>query len=311
MQDVTVVRTSVQPPYTAHLRVYEPLAAYSEPERARWQAYAAEHGPDAAEAAQPVAAAVLAEQREALAELVARTPRALPERESERAYVRVLDGVLYVCPWATRLRSWQALEELRAGAPVALLDTAVPPVARAAAEADRERWRAEHPDARPWILTSRWEVPVRWFLPFGEEDRCFVPAGEGKDLAAGAQEEGEGEGEARAAALFYLTPMAQARRRVARAYRALREAVPEGELVRGAEQVGRWLEEFHPRSLVELDYGGLVHLLGPERLLADRSAGELEEGLRALRAGDTVEALRVYGELTVRWRRVLALRYAN
>nr|WP_326846575.1 hypothetical protein [Streptomyces kaniharaensis] len=308
---MTVVRTSVQPPYTAHLRVYEPLAAYSEPERARWQAYAAEHGPDAAEAAQPVAAAVLAEQREALAELVARTPRALPERESERAYVRVLDGVLYVCPWATRLRSWQALEELRAGAPVALLDTAVPPVARAAAEADRERWRAEHPDARPWILTSRWEVPVRWFLPFGEEDRCFVPAGEGKDLAAGAQEEGEGEGEARAAALFYLTPMAQARRRVARAYRALREAVPEGELVRGAEQVGRWLEEFHPRSLVELDYGGLVHLLGPERLLADRSAGELEEGLRALRAGDTVEALRVYGELTVRWRRVLALRYAN
>lgn len=105
--------------------------------------------------------------------------------------------------------------------------------------------------------------------------------------------------------------MAQARRRVARAFRALREAVPDGELVQGAERVGRWLEEFHPRSLVELDYGGLVHLLGPERLLADRSAGELEEGLRALRAGDTAEALRVYGELTVRWRRVLALRHAN
>ncbi|WP_030055421.1 MULTISPECIES: hypothetical protein [Streptomyces] len=310
MQDVTVVRTSVQPPYAAHLRVYEPLAAYPEPERARWQVYAAERGPDAGEAAQPVAAAVLEEQREALAGLVSRTPRALPERESGRAYLRVVDGVLYVCPWATRLRSWQALEELRAGAPVALLDAALPPVARAAAEADRERWRAEHPDARPWILTSRWEVPVRWFLPFGDEDRCFVPGGE---PAPGGEPSGAGEGErgGRPAALFYLVPMAQARRRVARAYRALREAVPEGELVRGAEQVGRWLEEFHPRSLVELDYGGLVHLLGPERLLADRSAGELEEGLRALRAGDTAEALRVYGELTVRWRRVLALRDAN
>ncbi|MFI9359953.1 hypothetical protein ACIG5E_02650 [Kitasatospora sp. NPDC053057] len=303
MQDVTVVRTSVLPPYAAHLRVYEPLAAYPEPERAGWQAYAAEHGPDAAAAEQSVAAAVLEEQREALAELAARTPRALPEKESMRAYLRIVDGVLYVCPWATRLRSWQALEELRAGVPVALLDTAVPPVTRAAAEADRERWTARHPDARPWILTSRWEVPVRWFLPFGDEDRCFVPGGT----------DGEGaEGErGRPAALFYLVPMAQARRRVARAYRALREAVPEGELVRGAEQVGRWLEEFHPRSLVELDYGGLVHLLGPERLLADRSAGELEDGLRALRAGDTVEALRAYGELTVRWRRVLALRQAN
>nr|WP_259470433.1 hypothetical protein [Streptomyces sp. 1114.5] len=300
---MTVVRTSVHPPYAAHLRVYEPLAAYPEPERAHWQGYAAEHGPDAGEAAQPVAAAVLEEQREALAGLASRTPRALPERESGRAYLRLVDGVLYVCPWATRLRSWQALEELRAGAPVALLDTALPPAAREAAEVDRERWRAEHPDARPWILTSRWEVPVRWFLPFGDEDRCFVPGGE--------PAEGEGERGGRPAALFYLVPMAQARRRVARAYRALREAVPAGELVRGAEQVGRWLEEFHPRSLVELDYGGLVHLLGPERLLADRSARELEEGLRALRAGDTAEALRVYGELTVRWRRVLALRNAN
>ncbi|MET8627224.1 hypothetical protein ABZW30_26295 [Kitasatospora sp. NPDC004669] len=300
---MTVVRTSVQPPYAAHLRVYEPLAAYPEPERARWQAYAAEHGPDAAQAAQPVAAAVLEEQREALGELAARTPRALPERESGRAYLRVVDGVLYVCPWATRLRSWQALEELREGAPVALLDAAVPPVARAAAEADRERWRAEHPDARPWILTSRWEVPVRWFLPFGDEDRCFVPGGGGVEGVKGER--------GRPAALFYLVPMAQARRRVARAFRALREAVPDGGLVRGAERVGRWLEEFHPRSLVELDYGGLVHLLGPERLLADRSAGELEEGLRALRAGDTAEALRVYGELTARWRRVLVLRHAN
>ncbi|MFJ9951396.1 hypothetical protein [Kitasatospora sp. NPDC091207] len=319
------MRTSVLPPYAAHLRVYEPLAAYPEAERARWQAYAAAHGPDAAEAGRPVAAAALEEQRAALAELVGRTPRALPERESERAFVRSVDGVLYICPWATRLRTWQALDELRAAAPVALLDTALPPATRAAAEADRERWRTEHPDARPWIVTSRWEVPVRWFLPFGEEDRCFVPAAAGDATAAGTGT-GAGAGVGGAggavgepdrgekgeqAALFYLTPMAQARRRVARAYRALREAVPEGDLVRGAELVGRWLEEFHPRSLVELDYGGLVHLLGPEQLLADRSAGELEDGLRALRAGEAAEALRVYEELTVRWRRVLALRYAN
>ncbi|MCG6494887.1 hypothetical protein MCM47_11155 [Kitasatospora sp. A2-31] len=310
---MTVVRTSVQPPYAAHLRVYEPLAAYPEAERARWQAYVAEHGPDAAEAGRPVAAAALEEQRTALAELVGRTPRPLPERESERAFVRALDGVLYVCPWATRLRSWQALEELAGAAPVALVDTALPPASRAAAEADRDRWRAEHPDARPWILTSRWEVPVRWFLPFGEEDRCFVPAGGpgGEAAGAAAAPAAAGGGKGEGPALFYLTPMAQARRRVARAYRALREAVPEGDLVRGAEQVGRWLEEFHPRSLVELDYGGLVHLLGPERLLADRSAGELEDGLRALREGDAAEALRAYEELTVRWRRVLALRYAN
>ncbi|GAA2139510.1 hypothetical protein GCM10009760_21910 [Kitasatospora kazusensis] len=294
---MTAVRTSVLPPYAAHLRVYEPLAAYPEPERVRWQAYAAARGPDAAASEQSVAPAVLAEQREALAELLARTPRALPERESGRAFVRVVDGVTYVCPWATRLRSWQALEELSAALPAALLDTVLPPAVRAAAVADGERWQAVHPDARPWILTSRWEVPLRWFLPFGAEDRCFVPAGP--------------EGGGVAAALFYLTPMAQARRRVARGYRVLRDRAPRGPLVREAEQVGRWLEEFHPRSLVELDYGGLVHLFGAGRLAAEDSVAELEQGIDALRAGDAEGAARAYRAVTDRWRAVLALRNAS
>ncbi|GAA0679435.1 hypothetical protein GCM10010193_36290 [Kitasatospora atroaurantiaca] len=294
---MTAVRTSVLPPYAAHLRVYEPLAAYPEPERARWQAYAAAHGPDASAPEQTVAPAALEEQREALAELLGRTPRTLPERESERAFVRVVDGVTYVCPWATRLRSWQALDELRVSLPVALLDTVLPPAVRAAALADQERWQAVHPDARPWILTSRWEVPVRWFLPFGAEDRCFVPAGP--------------EGSRVPAALFYLTPMAQARRRVARGFRVLRGSAPTGTLVQGVEEVGRWLEEFHPRSLVELDYGGLVHLLGPERLAAEDSVEEIEAGIGALRSGDGVGAAPAYEAVTARWRKVFALRNAS
>ncbi|GAA2249482.1 MULTISPECIES: hypothetical protein [Kitasatospora] len=310
---MTTVRTSVLPPYAAHLRVYEPLAAYPEPERARWQAYAATHGPDASVPEHSVAPAALVEQRKALAEVVGRTPRALPDRESEQAFVRQLDGVTYVCPWATRLRSWQALDELRASLPVALLDTVLPPAARAAATAQRERWQAGHPDDRPWILTSRWEVPLRWFLPFGAEDRCFVP---------GSAEDRRGQV---APALFYLTPMAQARRRVARAYRALRErqglgsaggpargpAGQGGPLVQEVEQIGRWLEEFHPRSLVELDYGGLVHLLGPERLAVEDSVAEVESGLLALRSGDEAGAVRAYETVTARWRQVLALRYAS
>ncbi|WP_405012154.1 hypothetical protein [Kitasatospora sp. NBC_01539] len=306
MPGVTAVRTSVLPPYAAQLRVYEPLAAYPEPERSRWQAYAAEHGPDAEGLDGAVAAAALAEQRRALAELAGRTPGALPDREGGRALVRLVDGVTYVCPWTDRLRSWQALDELRGALPAFLLDTVLPPAVRAAAEADHARWRADHPDARPWVLTSRWEVPVRWCLPFGEEDRRFVPAGPAEDGRAAAP-----------AALFYLTPMAQARRRVARGYRALRTSVPGtrrgpgGALVLGVEQVGRWLEEFHPRSLVELDYGGLVHLLGAEGLAAESSVGEVESGIGALRAGDTEAAVRAYEAVTARWRRVLALRQAS
>ncbi|KDN84333.1 hypothetical protein [Kitasatospora cheerisanensis] len=300
---MTVPHTSVLPPYTAQLRVYEPLAAYPEPDRARWQAYAAANGPDADGPGRPVTGAALAEQRAALAALAALTPRPLPDQEDGQAYVRVADGVTYVCPWTTRLRAWLALQELRRTLPAHLVDTVLPPALRAAAEADRAQWQQDHPDARPWILASRWEVPLHWFLAFGEEDRHHQPAGEYGSAGDGERPE--------PAALFYLTPMVQARRRIARAYRALRERAAGAALAEGAEEVGRWLEEFHPRSLVELDYGGLVQLLGPRALAEERSVGQLADGLAALRAGEATAALRMYEDLAARWRRVLALRHAS
>ncbi|MFD7643943.1 hypothetical protein ACFV4P_25175 [Kitasatospora sp. NPDC059795] len=300
---MTAPRTSVLPPYTAQLRVYEPLAAYPEPDRARWQAYAAAHGPDADGPGRPVTGAALVEQRAALAALAALTPRPLPEQEDGQAYVRIADGVTYICPWTTRLRGWLALQELHRTLPAHLVDTVLPPPLRDAAEASRTRWQQDHPDARPWIRSSRWEVPLHWFLAFGEEDRHHLPAGEYGSAGDGERPE--------PAALFYLTPMVQARRRVARAYRALREKAAGAALAEGAEEVGRWLEEFHPRSVVELDYGGLVQLLGPRAVAGEHSVGELAEGLAALRAGDPAEALRRYEALSTRWRRVLALRQSS
>ena len=77
----------------------------------------------------------------------------------------------------------------------------------------------------------------------------------------------------------------------------------------GVEQVGRWLEEFHPRSLVELDYGGLVHLLGAEALAAEGPVGGRRGGDRR-RCGPVTRRRRSgrTRPVTARWRRVLALR---
>jgi hypothetical protein len=105
--------------------------------------------------------------------------------------------------------------------------------------------------------------------------------------------------------------MVQARRRVARGLRAVREAMPEGPLVEALTDVGRWLEEFHPRSLVELDYGGLVHTISEEDLAADHSAAEVAEGLAALAAGDLERASELYEELTERWMTVRERQFAN
>jgi hypothetical protein len=288
-------KASVIIPYAAYLRVYEPLAAFPEPERTHWIEYAKqERFPGAQD-----------EIRRALADLLPVPPVVVPVRESAEAFVTDVDGVTCVCPWRTRLRSWQALSALTQAAgdrelalPQAVLDAALPPVVRRQAAADYERWREHNPDARPWIRTSLWHVPVRWFVLFVDEEREFAKPESGQE--SGQQ-----------FVLRYRTPMVQARRRLARGLKVLREELEEGPLVEGLVDVGRWLEEFHPRSLVELDYGGLAHAIPEEQLAGDHSAADVAEGLAALRVGDGERAGEAYGRLTDRWRAIRELQFAS
>ncbi|MFI1935268.1 MULTISPECIES: hypothetical protein [unclassified Streptomyces] len=279
------VVSSVLVPYASYLRIYEPLVAFAEPERGHWARYAQrEQLPTAQD-----------ELRRSLADLASTPPVGVPVHESGDAFVTELDGVVCVCPWRTRLRGWLALEELGGMFPANVLDVVLPAVVRGQAAADHERWQRLHPDARPWIRTTVWQVPVRWFVLFRDEEREYAAA------------DGEGSGPV----LRYRTPMVEARRRLARALRTLRGHVSEGPLTEGLVDVGRWLEEFHPRSLVELDYGGLVHALPAERLAGDRSAADVAEGLAALRDGDSEGAGEAYARLAERWRAVRDLQFTN
>ncbi|HEY5833982.1 hypothetical protein [Streptomyces sp.] len=273
-------------PYAAYLRVYEPLAAFPEPERTHWYRYVAE---GATRTAQD-------ELRQSLADLLPVPPVAVPVHESADAFVAVVGGVTHICPWRTRLRGWLALEQVGALLPEPVLDAMLPPVVRRQAAADHESWRERNPDARPWIRSATWHVPVRWFALVGDDEREYEPAG---------------AGESKEPLLRYRTPMVQARRRVARALRVLKDSLEEGPLIEGLIDVGRWLEEFHPRSLVELDYGGLVHVMGPDRLARDRSAADVAEGLAALREGNPAAAGEAYERLTERWRVVRELQFSN
>ncbi|MFG3404394.1 hypothetical protein [Streptomyces sp. NPDC048142] len=281
------VVSSVLVPYTSYLRVYEPLAAFAEPERSHWARYARREDLPTAQD----------ELRRSLADLTSTPPVGVPVHESGDAFVTELDGVVCVCPWRTRLRGWLALEEWEGMFPANVLDALLPAVVRGQAVADHERWQRLHPDARPWIRTTVWQVPVRWFVLFRDEEREWKCAAAGEDGAAPV--------------LRYRTPMVEARRRLARALRTLRGHVPEGPLTEGLVDVGRWLEEFHPRSLVELDYGGLVHALSAERLAGDRSAADVAEGLAALRDGDSEGAGVAYARLADRWRAVRDLQFTN
>ncbi|MFI9834616.1 hypothetical protein ACIHIX_43850 [Streptomyces sp. NPDC051913] len=276
--------SSVVVPYPTYLRVYEPLAAFPEAERGHWARYAR----------RPDRPSYQDELRRSLADLLPTPPIPVPVHESSDAFVLDVDGVVCVCPWRTRLRGWQALEELAEELPKPVLEAVLPEVVRLQAAKDYERWLIRNPDARPWIRSSTWQVPLHWFVLVGDEERSF--------------DKGSGD---IPPMLRYRTPMVQARRRVARALRTLKDTLDEGPLIDGLVDVGRWLEEFHPRSLVELDYGGLVHVLPAGELEDDHSAADVAEGIEALRQGDGAAAGEAYGRLVERWRAVRDRRSAN
>ncbi|MEU5533069.1 hypothetical protein [Streptomyces sp. NPDC020362] len=276
--------SSVVVPYAAYLRVYEPLAAFPEPERTHWTRYAR----------RPDRPSYQDELRRSLADLLPTPPIPVPVHESGDAFVLDVDGVVCVCPWRTRLRGWQALADLAEELPPTVLDAVLPPVVRRQAAQDYERWLTRNPDARPWIRTSTWQIPLNWFVLVSDEERRY--------------DKGSGEVPPM---LRYRTPMVQARRRVARALRTLKDTIEEGQLIDGLVDVGRWLEEFHPRSLVELDYGGLVHAVPAGQLEDDHSAADVADGIEALRRGDGMAAGEAYGRLVERWRAVRDRRSAN
>ncbi|WP_327355045.1 hypothetical protein [Streptomyces sp. NBC_01304] len=280
--------SSVCVPYASYLRVYEPLAAFPEPERTHWARYAerAQHP------------SYQDELQRSLRDLLPTPPIPVPVHESADAFVATIDGVLCVCPWRTRLRGWQALGDLAEQFPLPVLDAVLPPVVRRQAAADYDDWRERNPDARPWIRTSTWQVPLNWFVLVSDEEREYEPKTAGDEGCP-------------APLLRYRTPMVQARRRVARALKALKDAIDEGPLIDGLVDVGRWLEEFHPRSLVELDYGGLVHALSADDLDEDHSAADVAEGIEALRDGDGEAAGEAYARLMERWRAVRDRQFAS
>ena len=267
--------------YTSYLRAYEPLAAFPQPERKRWERYLADGRiPD-------LARGIRVEQRAAMIAAIGIPP----ENEVDHAFVHRVDGVTYVCPWRTQLRAWEAMTEFRRSMPDEIADAFFPKQAAEVAERELARLRANDPDVKSHILSETWQVPLRWFLPFEGEERRVALAGE--------------------RSLSYLTTMGNARRRVARALAILRRTIEDRPIIDGVEEIARWLEDYHPRSLVELDYGGLVSLFDNPDLEADESASDIAHAIACLADGEIDEATEAYARVATRWGAVRSVEVAN
>lgn len=281
--------------YAAHLRVYEPISALPDAEQDRWQEYVAQGD-------LPSRPVQMAKEHEvALSAVLSMPPRLSLTDGADHAYVRHVDGLTYICPWRLQIRAWDALDSFRSQLPDELRDAFFPPALSAAADDARDAWLATHPEIKAGILTSTWQVPVAWFTVFEAGERRLVLGDRRATGADGGLDR----------ALVYLTAMSRARRRVAQALRIVRKIFDEGPATSAIEDVGRWLEEFHPHSLVELDYGGLVHLVDDETLSADTSVADVSESLERLSVGDLRAAGECYERVVGRWRSVAALEHAN
>jgi hypothetical protein len=275
--------------FASYLRVYEPLTAFDRDRQVFWRRYAKE-----GRALGPVEGPV--RQRTAVLEALGAGWTRLPDLPDE-AYVMESGETLLVCPWNLRLRVAEAALNARDGVPSVLADAFVPPVLAGQAKAIVEDWRSgakvlEHGVPRVHEQVATWGVPLRWFAFVDLDERDLVVKGARRTLR-------------------YRTEISKARRRAHRAVSVLRKALGDAPITEAVEEGARWLEEFHPRSIVELDYGGLVSLLPGDELAQDDSPGLVAAGLSALSRGDAESATEAYEKLVSRWRAVQLLERCN
>ncbi len=275
--------------FASYLRVYEPLTAFDRDRQVFWRRYAKE-----GRALGPVEGPV--RQRTAVLEALGAGWTKLPDLPDE-AYVMESGETLLVCPWNLRLRVAEAALNARDGVPSVLADAFVPPVLAGQAKAVVEDWRSgakvlEHGVPRVHEQVATWGVPLRWFVFVDLDERDLVVTGERRTLC-------------------YRTEISKARRRAHKAVSVLRKSLGDAPITEAVEEGARWLEEFHPRSVVELDYGGLVNLLPGDELAQDDSPGLVKAGLSALSRGDADAATEAYEKLVARWRAVQLLERCN
>jgi hypothetical protein len=262
-------------PYAA-LKLFEPLSAFGGDERAYWRAYAS-----SGEEPRRVPAVMLSRESGlgTIATLI---------EEREQADILAEDGQIYVCPHRTRLRLLASVLAFRRTIPAEVASAFMPEGEAERAVEELERLRAEHPKWRTHILLSTWEVPLRWFVPFSDEDRSIQ------------------DGRIR-----YRTSMPSAMSRTHRALGVLRTALPDPGVVGLVADLARWLEEFDPASIVLLDYGGVGRLFSVSAQEADHSAADIGAAIEALEAGDPEGSAAFYSRAAERWGSVRARESSN
>ena len=267
-------------PYVASLRVYEPIDSFEAADQLRWSqiAITSPTGWD--------------EQVRSLKRSITNEP---PNLKPDGAHVLEHEGKRYIAPWSTAARCWAALDDFKYTLPPSVIKFFIPQTIEDSINStiDIVEDKVSH------ILSSTWNIPPRWFALFSPDERL-----------RGVNEDGH--------FTISRTAISNAKSRCTFTHQAVLGAFGEGAVEGEVAELLDWLEIFDPKSIVELDYGGLATYLnkqliesGEVGLDADTSIEDVTSSIAGLASGDGALAGRGYERLVSRWRRVSALESAT
>jgi hypothetical protein len=264
----------------ASLRVYEPIDSFEAADQLRWSqiAITSPTGWD--------------EQVRSLKRSITNEP---PNLKPDGAHVLDHEGKRYIAPWSTAARCWAALDDFKYTLPPSVIKFFIPQTIEDSINStiDIVEDKVSH------ILSSTWSIPPRWFALFSPDERL-----------RGVNEDGH--------FTISRTTISNAKSRCTFTHQAVLGAFGEGAVEGEVAELLAWLEIFDPKSIVELDYGGLATYLnnqliesGEVGLDADTSIEDVTSSIAGLASGDGALAGRGYERLVSRWRRVSALESAT
>ena len=277
-------------PFSSTLRVYEPLDAFPEDQRAALKA-----------AGDRAASRAAVENAELLASLgritrpggdpfptgrtdlvrVTRAPGVPVEDESKDGEDSALaDGAsLLYCPSQLVLRAGLAANALMEGIHGPLAELLIPEEQRDRHQERIDLVSAREGASRVHTRASTWGIPFSWFSLFLESDPQDVVEAGGRILT-----------------VRVWAPITEALDRVRYAVANLALAAPDLDMLDDLTQLTEWLELFHVESMVELDYGAVA-----DKVYPDDSPMDVRLGIECLAEGDMTGAAAAYRRLASRW----------
>jgi hypothetical protein len=274
-------------PFSSTLRVYEPLEAFPEEQRAAIKAAGAR--------AVSRAAVENAELLASLGRITRSGGDPFPTGRTDLVRVTTApeaeggaagDGAdagsgpeLLYCPSQLVLRAGLAANALMEGIHGPLAELLIPEEQRDRHQERIDLVKARDGSIRVHTRASTWGIPFSWFSLFMESDRKDVVEAGGRILT-----------------VRVWAPITDALERARYAVANLALAAPDLDMLDDLAQLTEWLELFHVNSMVELDYGAVA-----DKVYPDESPMDIRLGIECLAEGDMTGAAAAYRRLASRW----------